>query len=230
MFHIDGEAAPLSMKDLVDFLKTLILTTVQVDTKYREALPEIITQMATYVDSSEDGRKARRRRAKKLMRVGKNGLYPAEDELVRKWWIANKPVVGEDEESVSTQQIRSHTLLLRTRETQLQMILILEIMALEPLCQNGEGRLPGDAAPPESTFMAGPIPKKRSKHNLPVLLDLHADRLCIWQSTAFEELVQLQGSALEGEGGVQHSPNGAPGQTTSLEPLRDFCVDIIIPL
>jgi len=220
------------MQDLVDYLKSLVLTTVQIDTKYRETMPEIVTQMKTYVDSSEEGRKERKKQKAKKMRVGKNGLYPIEADLIRTWWVTHRPPLKEDDDGAAPSHvIRSLASLLRTRETQLQMILILEILALEPLCRKKEddGGLPGEAAHVVTESIATsllPPPKKRSKHNLPVLLDLHTDRLCIWQTTAFEELALLRGATQ----GAQNGPDGAPGPVASSEPLRDFCVDIIIPL
>jgi hypothetical protein len=253
----------LTPRELVDFLKSLVLTTVQIDTKYRETIPALVGQMAAaaaaYVDSSDEGRKtaaaaarARGRKPRK-MRVARNGLYPGEDDMVRAWWAASreKEVGGEADgedtndgdgdgekqreaaAAAAARLIRSRALLLRTRETQLQMMLILEVLALEPTCATEEGgaaaagtttagtsatttEVTASATTPATT--ADPPPRKRNK-NLPVLVDLHADRLCIWQSTASEDVTLLQGaSAGDGE------------QASSAEPLRDFCVDIIIPL
>lgn len=223
-FRLDLEAN-LDMSDLIEFLKSLILTTIQIDKKYRDAVPEMISKMKNDVDSSDDCSK-RKRRTKKF-KLGKDGLYPAEDESILEWWNANKPDLKDDQTSITIQQIKSHVSLLRTRETQLQMILILEILALEPLraddpAENSLPTLPGAA---EAAGQMAPPPKKRNKHNLPVLIDVHADRLTIWQSTASDEQLILEDSQ------VSHHP-GQSGtqQKASTEPLKDFCVDIILPL
>lgn len=223
-FHLDLEAN-LEIEDLIEFLKGLVLTTVQIDKKYRETVPALITQMKTVVDSSDEGPK-RKRRAKK-MKIGKDGLYPHEETHIRKWWATNKPELNEDETNVSTQQIRSLTSMLRTRETQLQMIIILEILALTPL-RPADGAedsqlplLPGAAESQGDTVV--PSAKKRSKHNLPVLVDVHADRLTIWQSTASDEQLLLEDSQ------ITQAPDGQSQQKASSEPLKDFCVDIIVP-
>ncbi|KAG8428467.1 hypothetical protein J3459_003890 [Metarhizium acridum] len=224
-FHLDLESN-LNMSDLIEFLKSLILTTMQIDKKYRETIPEIIAKMKTLIETSDEGRKKKRKLRK--MKLGKDSLYPMEDESIRRWWNANKPETNEEEASISTTQLKSHVLMLRTRETQLQMILILEILALEPLKAADEAAvsnlptLPGADSQQEQN-MATP-PKKRNKHNLPVLLDVHADRLTIWQSTAFDEHLLLADS--------QATHTLAEGQTqqkASSEPLRDFCVDVIVP-
>ena len=224
-FHLDLESS-LDINDLIDFLKGLVLTTVQIDKKYRETIPELISKIKPVVDSSDEGRR-KRRRAKK-MRLGKDGLYPLEDETVEKWWAANKPELSDDNESgITMEQIKAHASLLRTRETQLQMIVILEILALEPLKPQEQTAdalptLPGAAESQNS--MGPPPPKKRNKHNLPTLIDVHTDRLTIWQSTASQEQILLQDSQ------APSSLAGNSQQKASSEPLRDFCVDVIVPL
>lgn len=213
------------MGDLIDFLKSMILTTVQVDKKYRETVPELLAKPQGHAESSDEG--TRRKKRSRKMKLGKNGLYPLEDEMVQKWWSLHKPELKEDQTSPSPAEIRSHIAMLRTRETQLQMILILEILALEPLKMSSDAAesmlpdLPGAATPQDS--MAPPAQKKRSKHNLPVLLEVHADRLTIWQSTAFDDHVwssESQAAAAESQ----------PDKQATSEPLRDFCVDVIVPL
>ncbi|KAK9438768.1 DNA replication regulator Sld3 [Metarhizium brunneum] len=224
-FHLDLESN-LNMVDLIDFLKSLILTTIQIDKKYRETIPEIIAKMQTLIETSDEGRKKKRKLRK--MKLGKDSLYPMEDESIRKWWNANKPQTNEEEASISTTQLKSHVSMLRTRETQLQMILILEILALEPLKAADEAAvlnlptLPGADSRQEQNM--APPPKKRNKHNLPVLLDVHADRLTIWQSTAFDEHLLLADSQV-----THTSAEGQIQQKASSEPLRDFCVDVIVP-
>ncbi|KAK2612434.1 hypothetical protein QQS21_001538 [Conoideocrella luteorostrata] len=215
------------MEDLVDFLKRLILTTVQIDKKYRSTIPDVIGKMKTCVDTSDEGGKKKRKPRK--MKLGKDSLYPLEDESVRKWWNANKPDPIGESMCISASQINSHVSMLRTRETQLQMILILEILALEPLSGGGNGgdaklpSLPGAESQLQEPNMVPP-PKKRNKHNLPVLVDVHADRLTIWQSTASDEQLMMGDSQA-----TQVLANGQIQQKASSEPLKDFCVDVIVP-
>lgn len=226
-FHLDLES-DLDINDLIDFLKGLILTTVQVDKKYREMIPELVSKIKPIVDSSDEGRKKRRR--PKKMKLGKDGLYPLEDEHIEKWWLANKPELDDDDEAgISMALIKAHASLLRTRETQLQMIVILEILALEPLKPQEQPAdtlpaLPG-AAESQEQMAPPPPPKKRNKHNLPTLIDVHTDRLTIWQSMASHEQIMLQDSQVPSP-----SANGQVEQKPSSEPLKDFCIDVIVPL
>ncbi|CAJ0553759.1 Ff.00g122710.m01.CDS01 [Fusarium sp. VM40] len=223
-FQLDLESN-LDIGDLIELLKGLVLTTVQIDKKYRESIPGLIAHLKTVVDSSDEGRKKKRRARK--MKLGKDGLYPHEETHIKKWWLTNKPELKDDETDVPTHQIRSLTSMLRTRETQLQMIIILEILALTTLKPTDEAEdsqlppLPGVAE--SQGDMAPPSAKKRNKHNLPVLVDVHADRLTIWQSTASDEQLLMEDSQ------VSQAPDGQSQQKASSEPLKDFCVDIIVP-
>ncbi|KAI0202381.1 DNA replication regulator SLD3-domain-containing protein [Astrocystis sublimbata] len=231
-FHLDCDAT-LEMGDLVEFLQSLVLTAVQIDKKYRETIPKIQVDMKTAIEESEDeqgqGKSKPRKRKTKKMKLGKDGLYTGEFEHVRKWWAIHKPELNHDVESAtkSTEQqdIRLQTSLLRSRETQLQMIIILEVMALEPLIRENtsETQLPG--LPLEEAHASPkPMPtKKRTKHNFPVLLDVHADRLCIWQSIAFDEYNMSHDS----QAGSKLESQGASKWTA--DSLKEFCVDIIVP-
>jgi DNA replication regulator SLD3 len=208
------------MNDLVDFLWSFIMTTSQIDKKYREMIPHIISEMKTLVDTSDDGKP--KRRATRKMKLGRDGLYPEEDVQIRRWWDSNKPELRDDQMNIPETLIQSHISLLRTRETELQMILIFEILALEPLVSGNadDSQLPG-LSPPEPA----PPKKRKKKQDLAVLVDVHADRLCIWQSTASDELRLLEDSQLASDG-----RDGQKAQKVSSEPLRDFCVDVIMPL
>lgn len=217
----------LSMDDLIEYLTSQIMTTVQLDKKYRETIPDIISKMKTHVESSDDGSKPKKRKPKK-MKLGKDGLYPTEDSVVRTWWTANRPEIADEDASITPAQIRSHVDLLRTRETQLQMILILEILSLEllrPKENEEESQLPGLAPTENKDGSASQPVKKRSKHKLPVLVDVHADRLCIWQSTASDELRLLEDTQV-----VTQADGTKLGQKASADPLKDFCTDIIMQL
>ncbi|KAL2875366.1 hypothetical protein SGCOL_009408 [Colletotrichum sp. CLE4] len=223
-FYLDCDGT-MDTNDLIEFLKSLVMTTVQIDKKYREAIPDLISKMKTHIDSSDEGSKSKRRKIKK-MKMGKDGMYSGEDEHVRAWWNSNKPEFSDEDMTVTPAQIKSHVSLLRTRETQLQMILILEILALEPLRTaeaEGISQLPGHSGEGDGEKAAEAQAKKRSRHNFPVLVDVHADRLTIWQSTASDELRLLEGSQITAANG------GDPALRASADPLKDFCTDIIMP-
>lgn len=221
-FHLESDVN-LSMTDLVNFLKGLVVPLRQMNKKYQETVPNLIREMKTLVDSS--GEEKRKKRKPRKMKIGRNGLYPSEDDELQAWWAANKPELKDGEPSIPETQVKSYLTLLRSRETQLQIILLLEILALEPLAAAAgaaDSQLPGVQP---SIEMEPPKKKSAKEQNLNDLVDLHADLLCIWQSTASDEVRLLEDSQMTG-----HAGEGPKAQRASSEPLKDFCVDIIIPL
>jgi len=207
------------------------MTTIVIDKKYRETLPDIIGKMSTLAEDSDTGVAKPRKRKPKKAKLGKDGLYPFEDENVTRWWAANKPAaVGDYEKTITSSETKYHISCLRRRETQLQMIIILEILALEPLRRTfdaGEdSQLPGlDSKLASRENSQEPATRKRNKTNLPVLLDVHADRLCIWQTTMSDETKALAESQVLPDG--EHTQKS---ERANADPLRDFCVEIVVPL
>lgn len=230
-FHLDCDSN-LDVNELVSFLKGFVLTTVHIDKKYRHSVPEIISKFKTHIaDSGDDQEPKAKKKKTQKMKIGKNALYPTEDEHVRKWWDTHKPQLKEDDDSTATgvpQKTRLQISCLRSRETQLQMILILEIMAIEPLTSTTSAvgsQLPGLSIKDKTPeFTKEPLVKKRNKHNLPMLLDVHADRLSIWQTTSLDEIKVMDDS---------HAGRSIVAQKSdkfTTDPLKDFCIDIIVPL
>ncbi|KAI1459291.1 DNA replication regulator SLD3-domain-containing protein [Annulohypoxylon moriforme] len=227
-FHLDCDSN-LEMNDLIGFLRSLVMTTTQLDKKYRETIPDIIAKMKTTFHDSDDEQanaKTKKRKTKK-MRLGKDGLYPMEDDRIRKWWDVRKPPAKRDEDMTTTDTESHETKLqlawLRSRETQLQMIIILEILALEPLVASRneeDSQLPGlpGLEPTVETPKEAPSKKGKGRNNLPLLVDIHADRLCIWQSTSLDGVKFLAGEESQDQ-----------NTQKALDPLKDFCVDIIVP-
>ncbi|KAI0011601.1 DNA replication regulator SLD3-domain-containing protein [Xylariaceae sp. FL0662B] len=229
-FHLDCDSN-LEMNDLIDFLKSLIMTTVQIDKKYRGTIPDIISKMKpTFQDSDvEQGTAKNKKRKSKKMKLGKDGLYPMEDGHIRKWWNTHKPQPKDDESRMETEAQETKLLIscLRSRETQLQMIIILEVLALESTRTSGndkDSQLPGLPSNRDTEEISKDIPiKKRNRHNLPFLLDVHADRLCIWHSTALDDVKMLDDSQ------ASKGPEAQKSLRATSDPLKDFCVDIIVP-
>lgn len=225
-FHLDCDAN-LEMNDLVEFLKSLVMTTSQIDKKYRATLPELVNNMKILVETSDDDQAKPKRRKPKKMKLGKDGLYPGETGHVKRWWRANKPRIGDDDATVNPQETKYHITYLRTRETQLQMVIILEILALEalhPIGNADDSQLPGMPTEDRPKETVDSLPKKRNKHNYPTLVDIHADRLCIWQSTTLDEMKMIAAESRANIGPESQKPD-----RVNSDPLKDFCIDILLP-
>ncbi|CAG8979415.1 hypothetical protein HYALB_00012448 [Hymenoscyphus albidus] len=225
-FHLDYDSN-LEMSDLVTFLEGLVLSTTQVDKKYRDGVPTCVS-MIDIEDSANENPKAKKRKSSKNIKPGKNGLYPSEENLIRQWWASHDDDADTGGPANSRDEItKSRISQLRIRETQLQLIIILEVLALQPLVVKPEedDGLPSTLPQSETPQAKEKSSKKRKSDFLSVLLDVHIDRLCIWQS------IQLEiGGAAPSRDSQTHETVGAtdgPRHTDNI--LRDFCVEIIAP-
>lgn len=183
------------------------------DAKYRETIPVILRNMTLLL--SDDERPKKRKSKKK--KLGKNGLYTGEDEFLQKYWKSrqvskNKEGLEESKEEEIKRQISD----LRLRETQLQILLILETIHLEmttvaPSIEDSKGQ-------ERSTKRS----KSKKQENLNLLLELFIDRLCIWHAIS-------AGEGVIAESLKETSNNHLSGKKIESDALRDFCNEVIIP-
>ena len=205
-------------------LKSMILSLQIMDKKYRETLPDLIRSVPTDTlvegDSTAPlGIEKRSRKAKN--KVGKDGLLSGEEVYAAKWWMLQI-----DECSGLEDRVQASLLEQRTRETKIQIILLLEILALEMAgnMQKLKQQTTDDHLPKaESTST-----RRRGKKplNFGVLLDLLADRLCIWQSMSSSP---SRSSAKQSKHSRTNESHLASHFPTS-DHLRQFCADVILPL
>ncbi|KAI4193840.1 MAG: hypothetical protein LQ348_002766 [Seirophora lacunosa] len=143
--------APLGPRHLVDYLRTLIIPLNLLDKKYRETLPTIVAEIPMLDMSEHEGIEAHARaqrcnRKSKKEKIGKNGLYAEEETDIRQWWLDQRVLapVCESEE-LRTDSMKTTLLEQKTREICLQIILVLEVLALEgtlpvPSIESAQGR------------------------------------------------------------------------------------------
>ena len=203
------------------------------DTKYREILPSVVKDLP-FGPLSEDesatvtanlGKEVRR---SKKTKIGKNGLYPGEEVSITRWWLGrDEPSTAWESAYARGDSTRGILLEQRARETQMQIILALEVLALEAssiapsIEQNAkECLVQGDEESRKKTK------KPKKPQDLNTLLDLLVDRLCIWQSMSMDE---DKTSSKEERRSSQHAAKAVDKATTSNH-LRQFCVDVVLPL
>ncbi|KAB8289685.1 hypothetical protein EYC80_010597 [Monilinia laxa] len=222
-FHLDFDAN-LDMNELIAFLESLILSSTLLDKKYRDGVPACVSALDIHDQSADDVTvKPKRRKANKKMKPGKNGLYPNEESLIGKWWLGHDEEVESGAPGSSKDDLaRTRIANLRIRETQLQMIVILEIFALQPLVSTTGNLEEGLPSLPSNDIIQTKerTPKTRKQDHLTMLIDVHIDRLCIWQSIASEAIKAPDtGSGPTAANTVKHTDNI----------LKDFCIEVIIP-
>lgn len=173
--------------------------------------------------SKSFGKKTRKT---KRLKPGKDGLYPEEEVSVVQWWLCRSSRTdGEDSIGNREESVRIRLLEQRARETQLQIILVLETLALEASKREKGGEdIP--AVIERRYFPSKQKTKTKKIQDLNVLLDLLVDRLCIWQSMSVEEGSLSMNECNSGSQMTWNMPNQGP----KVDVLRNFCVDVILPL
>ena len=202
------------------------------DKKYKDTLPGIVQELPFHLPNKEDGAALLppTRSVKKPRKSGfkKNGLCANEDIQVKRWWL------GKDLPNVlaDTQEAREHctrTILLdqRSRETQLQIILILEALAVQGSIADSQAPTTSNESQEIANVAEGTKSEKpRKGKDLDTLLDLQVDRLSIWQSMLLED---SKASEENKESAGKKTEIGAKREEKHNH-LQSFCVEVVLPL
>jgi DNA replication regulator SLD3 len=223
----------LSVSDLATFLRSMVLPLNTMDKKYREKIPTLIRAMPLGMlsDSEQEGLvSTKKRKSKKLPKLSKDGFYAFEDDPCKRWWLMNGSDSKPHQNETVDQLLRRRIGHLRVRETLAQIILVLEIMALEASSAfkainsdppaNGEDE--SQAGAESQTTKKKRKPKKAL--DLDVQLDLLLDKLTIWQSIEQDESSNAEASK-------EHDPSSRDNadKLEDRDILASFCVEVIIP-
>jgi DNA replication regulator SLD3 len=213
---------------LVDFLRNSVLPVNVMDKKFKDNLPTLVKDLPLVTPSQDDKPVKSRRKKKFKSKRDKAGLFSNEQEYLEKWWrgeeISGSMTSPENTDTALRRRIPG----LRTRETYLQVIIILETLYLETtnkatstvveessLTLDSQGAETQDAesqAVPETTKRKG-----KKALDLRSLLETLLDRLCIWQDLDAHTPAR---SLLSSKDAKHNEPGNE---------LRDFCVEIVVP-
>nr|KAK5440581.1 hypothetical protein LTR18_007870 [Exophiala xenobiotica] len=218
--HVRSSECPsTSIADLLEFYEQSILATKKIDLKYKESLPKIITELPL---EHPDIQKKRSR--KKKQKLGKDCLWPEEDDYVSKWWRARefKPSSASSDRQA---EMRKELADLRMRETKMQLLLILEVMLLELAASKLSAKpVPSDAnikvesVEDEIASILAKTPQKstKKKRDFTSELETLVDRLCIWHSVDMDEI-------------TDHEKSQTDSKVRANDLLREFCKDVLWP-
>lgn len=213
---------------LAKYLRICILSLPTMDKKYKETLPNIVKELPIGVFSDDENIAAtfrKKTRRKKSSKIGKDGLYPEEELSVIRWWLERRDSIdGDDSIENRDERVRLRIAEQRARETQLQIILLLETLALE--ASNSAKTSEKDPSVVEEKRPSREKQKTKKILDLNILLDLQIDRLCIWQSMSVGEC----GSSTNEDKTDPRAMLRGSNVGRKLDVLRDFCVDVILPL
>jgi DNA replication regulator SLD3 len=211
--------------ELVTFLRSMLLSHKAGDKKYRERLPDIIKAIppGDFSDEEQVDGASKPKKSKKKVKLNREGVYPQEEQIVKKWWFAEMPNMETYGEETIDQRIKRRVGDLRVRETLAQMILMLEVIALETLSTYKE---PSDETQPttgdikaQEEVQAKPKKRKRKMDDMKLVLDLLLDKLCIWQSVDSDGILDFDAKPSKRDNGTD----------ASSDRLQSFCMEVIIP-
>ena len=203
------------------------------DVKYRETIPCMVKNLPFGPLSQDESASitnalVKKIRKSKKTKVGKHGLYPGEEASITRWWLSrDASATACDSADVRENATRLALLEQRARETQLQTILALEVLALEAATtgssieQNTMGTVPEGVAESQ-------LKRKKAKkpQDLVMLLDLLVDRLTIWHSMNVDE----DKTSKRGNTPSSQHPVKSVDKSSNSDHLQQFCVDVVLPL
>jgi hypothetical protein len=194
------------------------------DKKFKDNLPALVKELPLVTPSPAKSRRKKKFKPKR----DKAGLFINEHEYLEKWWRGEEiPGSMASPENTDT-ALRRRIPGLRSRETYLQVIIILETLYLEttiktatPALEQSSLALDSQAVESqdvESQATQGTTKRKGKKAlDLRSLLETLLDRLCIWHDLDTDAPTR----SLLGDKEMKHNEPS--------NDLRDFCIEIIVP-
>ena len=217
-----------SLEELKSFYQSAVLPLKKMDTKYKTTIQEIIRAQVAAAGSGHQKRS--KRKAASIFKLGKGGLYPDEHDMITGHWTERElePTSASNVDSFA-QDVTHMVTKLRSRETEMQILLLLEIKILESLCEKAakialsstEKVIKDEIEEEDATAILTKTPQKNPKpRDCDAELESLVDRLCIWHSVAIDQLVPSPEK-------LDHADDQA--STKSKDKLREFCADVIVP-
>lgn len=226
--RVHSSTDSVDARRLADCYRDSVLPTKKMDMKYRDALAKVVkaTIQKDTSPQKEGGQQAASKKSRTKKKLGKDGLYPGEDDFVAQWWRARESTTAAVcSTEAEAQELKRMASDLRMRETGMQILLILEVFLLETMATKSKAA----SAPPcdiktddiaeDAKMILARTPDRKKSRDLKAELELLLDRLCIWHSVNIDERSTTSVSPTR--------PRAA--STSSKDKLRDFCVDVIIP-
>ena len=244
-----GTNSSMAPEQLASFLQDSLPSFTLMDTKYRETIPALVCALPTPDLSDDQGdlasTKSVKKRKSSRVKPKKDGLYVQEEGYIKRWWSLGGIDLGFDS-SVGThdERIKRRIADLRVRESELQVLLALEILSLQPSSADatrGDGNhgAPGLESS-EGQDRKDNTRKAKKQQDIALTLELLIDRLSIWQSLTSEGRVLTAVSSPDPPSSLQRDAQGVTakkgltktghGVEEGTDRLRDFCAEVIMPL
>jgi len=216
-----------SVEDLANFYRESLLPSKKIDVKYKDSLPDLVASLSPLPVHAGDVTLGFTKKKSKKKKMGKDCLWPGEAELIERWWRTREIKQTIFSAQSQANEVRNAISDVRIRESEMQILLMLEIMLLEnylaksvkapPVPRDPEVKL--ESVEDYTGTILAKAPQEKKKRDLTPELDMLVDRLCIWQTIGTEDLLASPDKVQE----------DAPTTRKSKDLLRDFCADIIVP-
>lgn len=206
----------------IDRLKNMVLPFALFDRKYKQELGLIIEAVVAgevvtpgIPKSHKKSEPSARRR---MAKIGKQGLYKMEGLIIEKYW---ETCLSQRITDFSKAALAKHIQHVQTREELMQLIILLEILALtEASAKSDRPAALEDAAQRDSAKVGA---KKATALDMMTHLGTMIDRLCIRQAVFIEvEETKKNGLGLD--------PIVTERSSSSDDHLKEFFAEVIIPL
>ncbi|KAI9700175.1 MAG: hypothetical protein M1820_006843 [Bogoriella megaspora] len=219
------------VQGLAVFLRQCLLIK-SMDKKYRDKLPELVEKVADETPPNSNDQSSLKKSRSKKLKPSADGIFPREEGYLKGWWHSpdlHGPLLSSPEKRQKV--IKDRLANLRVRESQMQLIIALEVLALEssfiPAGKKSEEPSAESQEQGAQDTQSNEKRKKKKLRDLTVFIDLIVDRLCIWQS------LRLEGVAVKeqdrGEEVASNTPGALTGKPSTNDALKAFCIEVIIP-
>jgi hypothetical protein len=180
----------------------------KMDIKYRNSVPDMVRNLV--LDTADPPIRSKRRRRKK--KLGKHGLYDEEHEYISRWW-RSRTVLDPQTGTQDTMdgELRRTAADLRVRETQLQILLVLETLAVESAVHKMTE--PAQEGQSKSS-------RRKKDQDLGTLLELLFDRLCIWHAVSLDDIR---------ENGKESDSAETVSKENDNDKMKEFWMEVILP-
>ena len=230
-----------SVERLLEFYRESIIPTKKLDLKYKESVSTIIEaakslkRLEEFADNASwaEPREKAKKKASRKKKMGKDALYPGEDDYIQRCWaereVRNARSFSADSQTHEQRQLISD---LRTRETKMQILFILEVLALQAspiaakeskLAKEMTVKTEEQGEDTAAVLAKTPTkPKDEPKHKIKDYgsdLETLLDRLCIWYTVGIDGMLDSP----------EKKDHDAPKPSSGKDQLIDFCADVIIP-
>ena len=225
----------LRVLEFLSLMKEMILSTTIFDKKYRQIVPGIVNNLAAREKSNDKFMRPKHSQPKKERKLNKpkpkpnkDGLYSIEKDAIEQWWDAVEEAGAVSDHDQNW--MKAPLAYLKFRESLLQIIMILEILALERqyytsddkdnFCQAGTSVQDGN-----EKASHGEARKVNKSVKIERTLEMLVDRLCIWHSleavtsTAIKKSTENAGLQID----------KSEGDAIDKDQVREFYHHVLIP-